>query len=119
MFQGVLRRYLQSINTQNPTNLKQSQNPSRRVGFSQNSSKEWIFVLELNLPKPLGGNDSQVSLHVLIQLKSPQKLRLKQIIKNKRRGISGEEEHQNQIKTKLTQILKSGGQEEVKTYIPT
>ena len=119
IFLGVLRRYLQSISTQNPTNFKQSQNPSRRVGFSQNSSKEWIFVLELYVPKPLGGNDSQMSLHVLNQLKSPQRLRFKETTKIKRRGIPGEEEHQNQIKTKSTQILKLEGQEEVKASIPT
>jgi len=81
----MLRRYFQDINTQNQTKLKQLQNPSIKMGFSQNSSKEWIFVLELNLPKPLGGIDSQVSLHVLIHLKIPQKLRFKEITKVKQK----------------------------------
>jgi hypothetical protein len=58
MFLKVLRRYLQDFNTQNSTNLKQSQNPSPKSGFPKFSSKEWIFVLKLNLPKPVGGNDS-------------------------------------------------------------
>jgi len=86
MFLGVLKIYLQSINTQNLTNLKQSQNLSKTMEFSQNSSNGWIFVLELNLPKPLGENDSQMSLHVLIQPKSPPKLRFKETTKIKRRG---------------------------------
>jgi hypothetical protein len=97
---GMLRRYLQDINTQNPTKLKKSQNPFGKVEFSQNSSKEWIFMLELNQPKPLGGNDSQVSLHILIQLKICQNLRFKEITKGKRRGTLEEEEHQNKKNTR-------------------
>ena len=75
-------------------------------------------MLELNLPKPLGGNDSQMFLHTLIQPKRPQEIRFKETTKNKRRGIPGEEEHQNEIKTKLTQILKTRGQKEVRASIP-
>jgi hypothetical protein len=64
-------------------------------------------VLELNQPKPLGGNNSQVSLHVLIQLKIPQNLRFKEITKGKRRGTPEEEEQQNHKHKNENMILEA------------
>ena len=49
----------------------------------------------------------------------PPKAQIQRNHQNQEKGIPGEEEHQNQIKTKLTQILKPGGQEEVKASITT
>jgi len=113
MFLGVLKVYLQSINTQNLTNLKQSQNLSKRMGFSQNSSNGWIFVLELNLPKPIGGNDSQMSLHVLIQPKSTPKLRFKEITQNQEKGDTERgrtpKPNQNEIESYLEAQRTRGG----------
>lgn len=44
--------------------------------------RDWIFVLELNMSKPLGVNDNWRFLHISIQPKSPQELEFN--ISNKR-----------------------------------
>jgi hypothetical protein len=59
------------------------------LGFSQKWLKGWIFVLDLNLPKTLGGNNPWMSLHISMQPKSSQQLRFKR--SNKRSKIGYQE----------------------------
>lgn len=88
--------------------LPRLQNPSKRLGFSQFSLKGWIFVLKLSLPKPLGGNDSQMSLRILIQPKRPQELRFKEITKETREGGYRERKiTKTQIKDKIDSDLEA------------